>query len=614
MITRKIGKLFRGEATPFQLILACVLGAIIGFLPGFGAAPGLFVFFLLALIVLNANLFLAGLVMLGSKLLSYLLLPLSFSIGRFFIDGPFEGMMTWAINAPVLAWFGFETYVATGGLVLGLAVGLIVGFVMVSLVQGFRRKLSGMREGSEAYKKWMSKPMVKIPVWIFFGSGSKKDLETIRSKKLGLVVRPLGVVLVVLVAVVIVVASLFLQETILTTTARSALERVNGASVDLDRVHLDLPNGELTIEGLALVDPEDLMRNTFSASRLTADLSGLSLLRKKAVIDRLEIVDGNFGGERRFPGSHVGPRPKPPKPVAEDVEGRTIDDYLKSAQLWRDRLGQARRWMDRFAGGDDEGDSDTPDAGVPLAERLRQQAEALGYASVKADHRIVSEPTLTIRLLSAEGVRVQALPAERLRIAGRNLSTQPGLLSEGPEIEVVADSGTMKFLFEAGSMGTGTGENRIDAFYRGYPVDTLKAALRDAKAFPLSGGEMDVALKGNFNTADLNLPLNVTVKNTELVIPGGSSSRVSELLVPVEVRGPLDNPRIVLGGDALKQALVAAGREELTRQLSGQAEALIGDRIPSSLLPGSGSKSTNNDDSEEKSEPSVQDAVRGLFR
>jgi hypothetical protein len=44
MIMRKIGKIILGKVTPFQIIAACMLGAMIGFLPGFsqvslGAPP-----------------------------------------------------------------------------------------------------------------------------------------------------------------------------------------------------------------------------------------------------------------------------------------------------------------------------------------------------------------------------------------------------------------------------------------------------------------------------------------------------------------------------------------------------------------------------------------------
>src|SRR5690606_20803164 len=134
-------------------------------------------------------------------------------------------------------------------------------------------------------------------------------------------------------------------------------------------------------------------------------------LRKKVVIDRIEISDGQVGSQRNYPGTLVGPRPRPPEPAAEDTAGRTLDDYLATAQVWRDRLAQVRRWMDRFANssGDDAATPEAPAAQeISLRERLRQQAEALGYAAVRADHRITKEPTLTIRELSADGVRVDA--------------------------------------------------------------------------------------------------------------------------------------------------------------------------------------------------------------
>ena len=43
MVIRKIGKLLRGDATPGQILLACVLGSVLGFMPGFEQAAGLIV-------------------------------------------------------------------------------------------------------------------------------------------------------------------------------------------------------------------------------------------------------------------------------------------------------------------------------------------------------------------------------------------------------------------------------------------------------------------------------------------------------------------------------------------------------------------------------------------
>ena len=67
---------------------ACVLGALIGFLPGWAQAPGLMLLSMFLLIILNANLLLAGLVGLGARLLSLAAAPLLFKIGRLLLDGP----------------------------------------------------------------------------------------------------------------------------------------------------------------------------------------------------------------------------------------------------------------------------------------------------------------------------------------------------------------------------------------------------------------------------------------------------------------------------------------------------------------------------------------------
>jgi hypothetical protein len=69
IFTRKIGNLVRGNTTPFQLYAAAMLGAFLGFTPGFDHAPGLILLWAFLLLILNANMFLSGLVGLISKLI-----------------------------------------------------------------------------------------------------------------------------------------------------------------------------------------------------------------------------------------------------------------------------------------------------------------------------------------------------------------------------------------------------------------------------------------------------------------------------------------------------------------------------------------------------------------
>jgi len=87
IITRKFGKLIRRRATPFHIFPASILGMLIGFAPGFQQAPGLLIFWLGCLIILNTNLFLAGLVGILRKLLLIALMPVAFAIGRFLLEG-----------------------------------------------------------------------------------------------------------------------------------------------------------------------------------------------------------------------------------------------------------------------------------------------------------------------------------------------------------------------------------------------------------------------------------------------------------------------------------------------------------------------------------------------
>jgi uncharacterized protein (TIGR03546 family) len=156
-LLRKIGTLLRGNATPFQIIVGCLLGAMLGFMPGFAHAPGLMAVLTLALVLLNANLFLAALVGLAAKAASLLLMPASFHVGRALLDGPTEGLFRQLINAPVFALFGFESYVATGGLVLGGLFGLVTGVLLARGLQSFRRKMAALDQGSPRFHELTSK-------------------------------------------------------------------------------------------------------------------------------------------------------------------------------------------------------------------------------------------------------------------------------------------------------------------------------------------------------------------------------------------------------------------------------------------------------------------------
>src|SRR5690606_32946235 len=147
-------------------------------------------------------------------------------------------LMASIINAPVLAWFGFEYYTTTGGILLGFVAGLIAAAVLVTAVTRLRRRLATLESGSERYQKITGRKWVKGLIWIFFG-GQKKTYEELAAKRIGLPIRPMGVIAAILVIALVWVGAMFFSEPLVTSALTRGLERANGATVDVESADVD---------------------------------------------------------------------------------------------------------------------------------------------------------------------------------------------------------------------------------------------------------------------------------------------------------------------------------------------------------------------------------------
>lgn len=578
MITRKIGKLIRGKVTPAQVALACVLGALIGFVPSARTSPALVLFLLSVLLVLNANLFVAGAVAAGSKLLSLLIMPVQFGVGRVVLDGPLGGLMSTPINAPVLAWMGFEYYATTGGIVLGTVVGVAAATAMVAVIGRLRRTLAGLESGSERYQKVTSKGWVRALMWVLFG-GQKKTYAELASKRVGLPIRPLGVVAAALLAGLVWVGSLFLAEPLVTYAMKTGLERANGATVDIASADIDLRGGRLTVSGLAMADPNELDTDLFRAARLEGILSNADLLRKRFVVDRLEASEASTGMARATPGVRKGP---PRKPAAEpSTDGKTLEDYLREAERWKQRLAQARDWLEeagrRRPGEEDPAPGQPPkDAKETLRERLAREIAAKGYAHVAADHLVDQSPRVLVREIVVDGMTAANAPGEVFDARAENVSTQPWLVQDGPRVSVRSRSGLYEAEVVLRGASLGGGDSTLLLARRGIPADRLASALKVGGDRPvLEGGTVDAVVQGVFRSAWLDLPLRVLVQDSTITLPGTGSAKVSELRLPIGVKGPLDAPGLHIDANAWGQALADAGAQELADKVRGRAQEEI---------------------------------------
>lgn len=578
MITRNIGKILLGNVTPFQIIITCVLGSMIGFLPGFTQASGLLIVLVVLLIFLNTNLALAVWVGFIAKLLSLLLMPVSFSIGRLFIDGPTHGLLTWITNAPVLALFGLEYYVTTGCIPLGLAFGLMVGIPLAWSVIKLKKKILTMKTGTMMFEKLSSKLWTRMLMFVFIGGISNKDKWIkLLDKRVGNPVRPAGAVFAGIVVVVLAVLYFFSSGPIITAALRNGLERVNGATVDLTNASVDLSEGRMTFEGFAMSNPDALDTNLFSAERIEVDISTSDLLRKRLKLDRVAMVNAAYGSKRSVPGRIVGASTTPtdtgPKPGADDTDegGKSIEDYIENAKVWKERLATIRKWLEAISGPGKES-SDGPTGS--FKDWLEREIQKKGYANVAALHLIEEVPKLSITEIIADKVSVSGFGNETIDILSINLSTHPHLSDRIPGIEIKSSDNRLHVNINLSGTTSAGGENIIEFSYRGLDVDKIVGQLNIGGDKLVSGGTFDVEIAGNIdmdNGIYLNLPVKITLHNSIVTVPGIGPASVQKMVFPIKIQGQLDDPRIVIDQSLLSKTLAETGKEIITGKLKDEA-------------------------------------------
>ncbi|MEZ5965717.1 MAG: hypothetical protein R3F56_17920 [Planctomycetota bacterium] len=590
LITRKIGKILRGKATRTQVVLAATLGGMLGFVPGFFLpgdlgggfmqAPGTILGLMFLVLVLNANLGVFGLATLLGKLLSLPTLSVSFAVGRLLLDGPLEGLFRILVNAPVIAWCGLEHYATTGGLVVGLVFGLVFGFALWRGVQGFRTKMAALEHDSDRYQRWAGKKSTRFLAWLLLGGDKRGKLsyqDLASRQKQGLPVRVVGLVVVLVLAVGLWLSQRTLAGPLAKTALRSTLETLNGATTDIAGVQLDLTGGRLQVDGLAMADPERLERDNLRAQVLEFDLGTGDILRKRFVVERLGSTSASHGLPRQTPGERVGKEPPPPPPPPPG-EGKTLEDYIKTAQVWKARLQQVQGWLQRLR---------TSGSGQETKEEreVRVAREKLDdVTKVRALHLLQQAPAVLVKHLVFDGVRVAGMDDDTFDVTADNLSSNPALLSAPVQLAVTSKSGRYEFRcqlqgdavhFKLGLVG-------LDA-------DAVGEQLAVSGQAPIRGGKLDALLDGSLGLgADggftIDLPLRVTLHGTTLSLFGLQPTAVDELTIPLGIRGPLTNPRISLDDKKLADALVSAGRKELADQVRTRAARLL-EGLP---MPGGG--------------------------
>ena len=538
MLTRKLGALLRGKATPFQIVAASVLGALLGFAPALRQAPGLYVVLVGTLLVVSANLGLAILVAGGARLLSLVAAPVSFSVGQFLLDGPTSGLARTIVNAPVLAWFGLQYYAVAGGQALALVLGLGLGLGIARLVRGFQRRMAAAAGNPSRLNEIAAKPLARSLVWVFFGGGAKGSWDQVLERRIGNPVRITGVVVALGLGGGLYAAHRWIARTWARDELASRLEVANGATADVGGVELDLREGRLGITGVALADPEELAKDIFRAEELSADFDQVDILRRRVHVAKLVVAGAKSGAPRAEPGRRVErAEPSEPPAPAPDSNEWDLEQVLAQAELWKARLARGKQWLDRLAGARGKAGEE---GGEGVAERAARAAREAGWFTVAASHLVDEAPTFRLSELSVAGLVADWLPGKELDLVGRELSTQPWLLDAPAQLELGSRDGSVGFAVDLAPVSRAGGKGALRFHWKGLSVDEALAQVRWKGAAPLSGGTLDLELDGSWadgRIGVLDLPLLVTFRDTTLALGGGEPTKVEKLVIPIGLAG-----------------------------------------------------------------------------
>ncbi|MCC5835844.1 MAG: hypothetical protein JJU20_14035 [Opitutales bacterium] len=572
MITRRIGRLLRGKATPFHLFTATILGGLYAFYPGFQQAPLLGLLFPLLVILINANIFVFGVAMVLGQILHWILLPVQFHLGVWLIEGPLSGLFALIANAPITAWMGLEYYVVSSGLLFGLLFGLGAGWLFSSRLQKFRKKMGQLEQGSEKYNKLMARRSVKILGWILFG-GTKAlaDWNKLTEKRIGNPLRPLGLILVAAALTLVIIAGMFFDSAIINAAARDQLTRINGATVDVGKVDFAPFRGHLKIASLALADPEELDYNRFSSGKIEASFSIQDLLRRRFAIESLQVHEPRSGTERRVAG-RLHERPDPdseelPEELEEGVENFELLDWIEDARVWRDRLRLAHRlyreWGPRL-----RSETDPEEERIGWRDRLAERAAATGYARVQSPNLIRTAPRFMIHEAQALDFRVRGQDALRFHFSGWNLASEPHLTEEPGRLWLRSDAEDLSVDLRLHPDGESV-LPMLQLKQTGISVEELRASMSDPNRFPIQSGTIDIHADGEFDPDSLRLPVTVTLRDARIEA-FGQDVRVSNLEIPATLTGSLSSPKIRLHTDAWEQAIRDAAGGELRQRATDE--------------------------------------------
>ena len=571
----------RGGVSPIAIFLSVSLGFWFGVMPGWS---GLHTVIVILIFVLNIH---SGLFLLSAaagKGLCLAAAPVMFHIGVL-VQSYLSAFLGIVSSIPVIGMTDFSRYSVAGGMVVGPVVGVICGLLLARAVIAFRRMLLKVEEGSEKFKKWYSNRWVRALDRLLVGKRTKeaKALFTGKSK----VFRKTGVVIAGVFLAASVVVTLFVKDETIRDYVAERMTRANGAEVNLESLKLSALTADLSVAGIEVTDREKPENNQLSIEKVTADASLYNLLLGKVVMDDVEVSNVKLGQRRAVPGKVVERDREEESAVfkPDDFEigaeqiGK-LETYFRNAKGIKKWVEKVRKWLPK------EAQTAKKDKEVPQ--------RYLDYLTARA--AVPASPRILAKKVVLDKFEIPWSPFDNSRVVLRNVSdcAEGAGLPVGIEIKSYDTGASAEITFD---YGAADGTENIAGTFAG--LDLKRMFSGETNRLIFDAGKASGQVEGRITNELIDLKIDVTVRDMKARAGGGilgldskttlqALDVLEEVKTTIRVVGPVREPRLVFDTaglqDAIKDALVKAGKkrltEEIDKQIGEQLEKKLGDKVP----------------------------------
>ncbi|WDE98391.1 DUF2062 domain-containing protein [Lentisphaera profundi] len=607
-LLRKIGKILRGGATTREITLGFMLGMMWGFIPGFNLSQFIMLFVVL---LLNANFGFMIMGLLFGTLACFGLSSVTFEIGYVLISS-LQGLFTSLHNTALVAWMGLDSYCLVGGVSLGTILGLAIGVFLGKTVVSTRERLFKL-EGSDKMQELNNKWWVKLLLFVAFGGKlpSKDDQEDKKHPFF----RPMGLGLIVFVALVLFVLEMFLLQNIMKSQLEKQLTRANGAEVNINELEFSMSKGTLVMKGIEFTDSSDLTKNAVQIQDIALDVQMSDLLRSRAVVELLKVDTVEFGVLRKSPGKDYQDEDeksdKDDKAKQEDKEGEfDLNTYLDKAGKYREYYDKLKDYLDKQEQSA-EAKAENKPVKVTKAD-LRLQAEKLGFLNLRASELYQKTAAWHVKKTSVNDIKSDDR-AYTLDIS--DLSSHPVIVGK-PVLANLSDGNNIEAksvlnVHQLNAQNTLT--VKVSDLQRKEDID-----FGEDTAAILRGGDMNFDLDGTFTAQSLNLPFLLKIRNLNVDVRPGKKvlgleeqdaeeilNAMESLDVKGEFLGSWDQPKLKIDYELLlkrvQEALLSSGKKLVKKKLDAEkkkAEEKVRKKADEKL---------------DKAKEKLDDKLKGLF-